>query len=223
MRLEFTEALSGVISLRSVPSVPPDLPDQNLSETPVPEARENNNRPSRSKTKLRIKFVDEIGTDHSKEKIWYPTFLVTREDGTQLKFTEFDFEDLELRGFLFLLCDLKTRTIRPGVIQDALNVVKRFMMTTMKLACLEDLQIGIESHQAKINLFRLDLRLPSNFKDDPPYKVIKTVELGMTYPNRKGKMCYFRFSQIARFCDGTLYILRKKLRAMFSQHEKGQN
>ncbi|KAI3771845.1 hypothetical protein L6452_03016 [Arctium lappa] len=139
------------------------------------------------KTKLRIRFVDHIYSCNFMS-IKYSYFEVTREDGTNWHFSEADFASLELQDLIFLLRDLKTRTIRPGEVTDALETVKRYMKCAMKLASIEDFQIGLESNQAKINLLKPDLSLPSDAQNVPVFSVLKFPELGMTYVNDKYKL-----------------------------------
>ncbi|KAI3772009.1 hypothetical protein L6452_03183 [Arctium lappa] len=173
-----------------------------------------------NKTKLRIKSVDHIHSCNFKS-IKYSFFVVTREDGRQWHFSEANFASLELQDLIFLLRDLKTRTIRPGEVTDALEAVKRYMKCAMKFASVEDFQIGLESNQAKINLLKPDLSIPSNAQNVPTFTALNFLELGMTYVNDKGDMHFIRFSQIARLCDGTLLLLRDKLKRSIDQDVKG--
>ncbi|KAI3685612.1 hypothetical protein L6452_34863 [Arctium lappa] len=129
--------------------------------------------------------------------IWYSYFEVTKEDGSQWHFSEADFGSLELQDLVFLLRDLKTRTIRPGEVTDALEAVKRYMKCVMKLTSIEDFQIGLEINQAKINLLKPDLGIPSDIQNVPAYTVI------------------------AQFCNGTLMLLRDKLKSSIDQDDKG--
>ncbi|KAI3685098.1 hypothetical protein L6452_34331 [Arctium lappa] len=78
---------------------------------------------------------------------------------------------------------MKTITIRPTTITDALEAVKCYMNSECTL--------------------------------------INNPEFDMTYLNGKGEPCFIRFSQIARYCDGTLILLRDKLRCFIDQDDKG--
>ncbi|KAI3696573.1 hypothetical protein L6452_28950 [Arctium lappa] len=173
-----------------------------------------------SKTKLRIVSVDKIIPAYFM-KVKYTDFMVTREDGQQYCFSDVDFPCLEPQDLLYILRDLKTRTVRPGEVIDALETVKRYMKCAMKLASVEDFQIGLESNQPKINLLKPDLKIPSDTQNVPAFTVIKLPEFGMTYVNDKGIMHFIRFNQIARFCDGTLMLLKDKLKRALDKDEKG--
>ncbi|KAI3772602.1 hypothetical protein L6452_03792 [Arctium lappa] len=173
-----------------------------------------------SKTKLRIVSVDRIIPAYFM-KVKYTDFMVTREDGQQYCFSDADFPCLEPQDLLFILRDLKTRTVKPGEVIDALETVKRYMKCAMKLASVEDFQIGLESDQPKINLLKPDLSVPSDALSVPAFTVIKISEFGMSYVNNKGVLRFIRFDQIARFCDGTLMLLNDKLKRALNQDEKG--
>ncbi|KAI3729154.1 hypothetical protein L6452_17805 [Arctium lappa] len=173
-----------------------------------------------NKTKLKITSVDQILSSFFM-KVKYSDFMVTREDGQKYCFFEADYPFLKPQDLLFILRDLKTRTNRPGEVIDALETVKRYMKCAMKLASVEDFQIGLESNQPKINLLKPDLKIPSDTQNVPVFTVIKLPEFGMTYVNDKGIMRFIRFNQIARFCDGTLMLLQEKLKRVLDKDEKG--
>ncbi|KAI3735651.1 hypothetical protein L6452_15159 [Arctium lappa] len=173
-----------------------------------------------SKTKLRIVSVDKIIPAYFM-KVKYTDFMVTREDGQQYCFSDADFPCLEPQDLLYILRDLKTRTVRPGEVIYALETVKRYMKCAIKLASVEDFQIGLESNQPKINLLKPDLKIPSDTQNVPAFTVIKFPEFGMTYVNDKGIMHFIRFNQIASFCDGTLMLLKDKLKRALDKDEKG--
>ncbi|KAI3757575.1 hypothetical protein L6452_05116 [Arctium lappa] len=146
-----------------------------------------------NKTKLQITSVDRIQSSFFMD-MKYSDFMVTREDGQKYYFSEADFPRLEPRDLLFLLRDLKTRTNRPREVVDALETVKRYMKCAMKLSSIV-----------------------------PVFTVLKLPEFGMTYVSNKGVMRFIRLSQIARFCDGTLMLLKDKLKRDVDKDEKGFN
>ncbi|KAI3672787.1 hypothetical protein L6452_38887 [Arctium lappa] len=173
-----------------------------------------------NKTKLKITSVDQILSSFFM-KVKYSDFMVTREDGQKYCFSDADFPFLEPQDLLFILRDLKTRTNRTGEVIDALETIKRYMKCAMKLASVEDFQIGLESNQPKINLLKPDLKIPSDTQNVPKFTVIKLPEFGMTYVNDKVIMRFIRFNQIARFCDGTLMLLKDKLKCALDKDERG--
>ncbi|KAI3729714.1 hypothetical protein L6452_18378 [Arctium lappa] len=168
---------------------PPASPGLRTESTPPA-------KPSKwEKDRIKVPFMEE-----SQKKIfahWIRKYdevvvHVIREDGEKWYFSEDDFPRLEPRDLLFMLRDLKTRTIRPREVTNALNTLKRYMKCAIKLA-----------------------------SNEPAFTVLKFPELGMTYANNKGNMCFIRFSQMARFCDGTLMMLKDKLNRAFDKYEKG--
>ncbi|KAI3669582.1 hypothetical protein L6452_40831 [Arctium lappa] len=201
----------------------PDLPESDIPVRSPPASqlwKQKKFQGKHSKTNLRITSVDRIQTAFFM-KVKYSDFMVTREDGQKYCFSEADFPGLEPQDLLFILRDLKTITIRPREVIDALETVKWYTKCAMKLASVEDFQIGLESDQPKINLLKPDLKILSDAQSVPAFTVIKLPEFGMSYVNNKGIMRFIRFNQIARFCDGTLMLLKDKLKHALDQDEKG--
>ncbi|KAI3735732.1 hypothetical protein L6452_15242 [Arctium lappa] len=83
-----------------------------------------------------------------------------------------------------------------------------------------DFHMGIESNQPKVNMLKRDQSLP-NIENVSADTVLVNPEFRMVYKNGKGDKCFLRFSQIARYCDGTLMLLRDQLRSKIALHDKG--
>ena len=130
-------------------------------------------------------------------------------------FSEADFPLLNPEDFEVIFDHLSSLEIRPIHIQTALRAVKRSMKGIMKLASIEDFQIGIESMQSKINL-----TVPNQQLEDiealPVGMVIENPEFGIVFRNMKYEKIFLRFSEVAKYSDGTLrmvvQILEQKLK-----------
>ncbi|KAI3681770.1 hypothetical protein L6452_36574 [Arctium lappa] len=79
----------------------------------------------------------------------------------------------------------------------------------------------VRKRSVEINLLKPDLSVPSDALSLLAFTVIKIPEFGMSYVNNKGVLRFIRFDQIARLCDGTLMLLKDKLKSVLSQDEKG--
>jgi hypothetical protein len=78
------------------------------------------------------------------------------------------------------------------------------------LARVEDFQLTLESEAPMVNLTMPDLSHPS-IDTGPPHTSIYQPETGIIYLNGKGERRFMRLSQLDRFSDGTLLLVRNML------------
>ncbi|GKA84179.1 hypothetical protein Tco_0805774 [Tanacetum coccineum] len=120
--------------------------------------------------------------------------IVRREDQQLYKFVEGDFPRLNLRDIkdmLLLLVQKKLSNLERDDLFDLNVALRMFTRRVVILKRVEDLQLGVESYQKKLNITR-----PETF--------------------RNGLM---RFDELYKFCDGTLLSVRRVLHDIASSLE----
>ncbi|KAJ9544876.1 hypothetical protein OSB04_024583 [Centaurea solstitialis] len=119
-------------------------------------------------------------------------------------FTEADLDRIHLEDLLTLIKYIQGPILRPDYYHDGLEVLKRYVRHAITLACVTDYQLAIESRQPKVNLLRSNLNV-SAIGAYLPYMPSRVPEHGVVYVTKKKKERKFmRFSELAKFCDGTL-------------------
>ncbi|GKB92884.1 hypothetical protein Tco_0965156 [Tanacetum coccineum] len=145
---------------------------------------------------------------------------VRRDDNTLHKFKEGDFPNLNLRDIedmLLLLVQKKISNLERDVIFD-LNVALRiFTRSIVILKRVEDLQLGVESYQKKLNITK-----PETFRSDisklTPYTAYKNPQ-GIIYQDKLKRNRLMRSDELYKFCDGTLTSVRRVLHDIASSLE----
>nr|GEU73040.1 copia protein [Tanacetum cinerariifolium]GEV28142.1 copia protein [Tanacetum cinerariifolium] len=147
-----------------------------------------------------LKIMKYFGYNHLEE------IIVRRQDDQLYKFREGDFKRLrrqDIEDMLLLLVQSKMSNLNLEE-RYALNVALR--MFTRRIFIqerVEDLQLGVESYQKKINLTRpdtcrLDLRRMT------PYTAYPDIQ-GIIYEDEMNRM---RIDELHKFSDGTLNHIR---------------
>ncbi|GKB55326.1 hypothetical protein Tco_0906079 [Tanacetum coccineum] len=110
-----------------------------------------------------------IAVTHVKVMKWYDygyleEIIVRREDQTLHKLKEGDFPKLNLRDIedlLLLLVQKKFSNLEKNVIFDLNVALRMFTRRIIILKRVEDLQLGVESYQKKLNITK-----PKTFRSD---------------------------------------------------------
>ncbi|GKC27937.1 hypothetical protein Tco_1035231 [Tanacetum coccineum] len=151
-----------------------------------------------------------ITVTHVKVMKWYDygyleEIIVRREDQTLHKFKEDNFPRLNLRNIkdlLLLLVQKKLSNLENDVIFDLNVALRMFTRPVFILKRVEDLQLGVESYQKKLNLTK-----PETFRSDvsklTPYTTYKNPQ-GIIYQDKFKRNRLMRSDELYKFCDGTL-------------------
>ncbi|GJV62544.1 hypothetical protein Tco_1473372 [Tanacetum coccineum] len=153
-----------------------------------------------------LKIMKWYGYSHLEE------IIIRRQDDKLYKFREGDFKRLrrqDIEDMLLLLVQDKLTKLNLEE-RYALNVALR--MFTRRIFIqerVEDLQLGVESYQKKINLqrpdtYRSDLRRMAAYTDYPDIQ-------GIIYEDELKKKCLMRTDKLHKFSDGTLDYVRTAL------------
>nr|GFC75823.1 hypothetical protein [Tanacetum cinerariifolium] len=85
---------------------------------------------------------------------------------------------------------------------------------------VEDLQLGVESYQQKLNLTK-----PKLYFEGIEYRIPYTMygaEKGAVYLNQHNHRSLMKLNKVKKFCDGTLTKICKNLIHMVSKNELGR-
>ncbi|GJR56410.1 hypothetical protein Tco_1406931 [Tanacetum coccineum] len=130
---------------------------------------------------------------------------VRREDESLYKFKEGDFPNLNLRNIedmLLLLVQEKISNLSRDVIFDLNVALQMFTRRVVIQKRMEDLQLGVESYQKKLNITR-----PETFRSDIPNKTPYTVynnPQGIIYIDKLYRNILMCSDELYKFSDGTL-------------------
>ncbi|GJS71340.1 uncharacterized mitochondrial protein-like protein [Tanacetum coccineum] len=145
-----------------------------------------------------------IAVTHVKVMKWYDygyleEIIVQREDQTLHKFKEGDFPRLNLHDIedmLLLLVQKKLSNLEKDVIFDLNVALRMFTRCIVILKWVEDLQLGVESYQKKLNLTK-----PETYRSDisnmTPYTAYKNPQ-GIIYLDKLDQTSILQFASLLK-------------------------
>ncbi|GJW55951.1 hypothetical protein Tco_0100036 [Tanacetum coccineum] len=159
---------------------------------------------------------------HVKVMKWYDygyleEIVVRREDQKLYKFNEGDFPRLNLRDIedmLLLLVQKKIANLERDVIFDLNVALRMFTRCVVILKRVEDLQLGVESYQKKLNITK-----PDTFRPDISKRTSYTAyrnHQGIIYIDKFKINMLMRSDELYKFSDGTLTSVRYVLHDIVS-------
>nr|GEW48260.1 retrovirus-related Pol polyprotein from transposon TNT 1-94 [Tanacetum cinerariifolium] len=169
-------------------------------------------------SKRRIIPVDELKIVewHSYKHLDWIT--VRRDDDKLYKFKEGDFKRLRIQNIEDMLLFLVQGKLTNLTVEErfTFNVsLRMFTRSIMIQRRMEDLQLGVESYQKKLNLTK-----PDSYRSDLKHKRAYTAysnPRGFIYQNKDNKNRLMRIDKLHKFSDGTLTDVRTAL----DDHLKG--
>ncbi|GJZ93632.1 hypothetical protein Tco_0665835 [Tanacetum coccineum] len=146
--------------------------------------------------------------------------VVRREDQQLYKLIEGDFprpNPRDIKDMLLLLVQKKLSSLERDDIYDLNVALRMFTRCVFILKRVEDLQLGVESYQKKLNITR-----PETFRSDissmTPYTAYNNPQ-GFIYLEKFQRNRLMRFDELYKFCDGTLSFVRRVLHDIASSLE----
>ncbi|GJV96682.1 hypothetical protein Tco_1548259 [Tanacetum coccineum] len=137
---------------------------------------------------------------------------VRREDHQLYKFKEGDFPRLylhDIEDMMLLLVQKKLSNLERDVIFDLGVALRMFTRRIVILRRVEDLQLGVESYQKKLNITK-----PETFRSDiskrTPYTAYNNTQ-GIIYVDKYKRNRLMRLDELYKFSDGTLTSVRSIL------------
>nr|GEX39364.1 hypothetical protein [Tanacetum cinerariifolium] len=137
---------------------------------------------------------------------------VRRDDDKLYNFKEGDFKRLRLQDIEDMLLLLVQRKLNNLTVKEcfAFNVsLRMFTRSIVIRRRVEDLQLGVESYQKKLNLTK-----PDTYRSDLKHKEAYTAysnPQGFIYQNKDKKNKLMRIDKLHKFSDGTLTDVRTAL------------
>ncbi|GJT10153.1 hypothetical protein Tco_0857195 [Tanacetum coccineum] len=175
-------------------------------------------------TKTILQSYDQHGVEKKSGYGYLKEIVVRRADQKLYKFKECDFLDLHLNDIedmLLLLAQNKLFNLDGDVIVDFVTALKMFTRGIVLKNRVEDVQLGVESYQRKLNLTKpqrtcqhISLKEPYTPNYDPP---------GIIYEDKSKKKRLMRLDEIHKFYDGTLQSVRNILRERLLNFKFGYN
>ncbi|GKB42084.1 hypothetical protein Tco_0887026 [Tanacetum coccineum] len=138
--------------------------------------------------------------------------VVKRSDQQLYKFKEGDFVALHLndiKDMLLLTVQHKLFHLNRNVIVDFIVALRMFTRTLILKRRVEDLQLGVESYQKKLNITKPQKTFPKiEFKEPytPSYNL-----LGIVYEDLNKQKRVLRANELYKFSDGTLKSVRGEI------------
>nr|GEV28562.1 retrovirus-related Pol polyprotein from transposon TNT 1-94 [Tanacetum cinerariifolium] len=131
--------------------------------------------------------------------------MVRRDDDKLYKFKEGDFKRLRIQDIEDMLLLLVQGKLTNLTVEErfAFNVsLRMFTKSIVIQRCVEDLQLGVESYQKKLNLTRPDT-YRSDLKRKEAYIAYSNPK-GFIYQNKDKQNMLMRIDELHKFSDGTL-------------------
>nr|GEV06962.1 hypothetical protein [Tanacetum cinerariifolium] len=143
---------------------------------------------------------------------------IRRDDDKIYKFKEGDFKRLRLQDIEDMLLLLVQGKLSNQTVEErfAFNVsLRMFTRSIVIQRRVEDLQLGVESYQKRLNLTNPDM-YRSDLKRQEAYTAYSNTK-GFIYQNKDKKNRLMRIDELQKFSDGTLNDVRNAL----DDHLKG--
>ncbi|GKF09023.1 hypothetical protein Tco_0043247, partial [Tanacetum coccineum] len=137
---------------------------------------------------------------------------VRRNDNKLYTFKEGDYNRLRLQDIEDILLLLVQGKLANLNVEERLALGVSLRMFTRSVVLrrrMEDLQLGVESYQKKLNLIRSDT-YRSDLKQKTPYTAYSNPK-GFIYQNKDKKNILMRIDELHKFSDGTLNDVRSAL------------
>ncbi|GJW41983.1 hypothetical protein Tco_0070782 [Tanacetum coccineum] len=146
--------------------------------------------------------------------------VVRRDDNVLYKFKEGDFPRLNLcdiEDMLLLLVQKKLSNLDVDDRYDLGVALRIFTRQIIILHRVQDLQLGVESYQKKLNITRPETTR-SNISKLTPYTTYKNPQ-GIIYQDKYKRNRLMLSDELYKFCDGTLSFVRRVLHDITSNLE----
>jgi len=128
-----------------------------------------------------------------------------------------DIEDMYLLKVQGKLCGLP-KEMQLAFIQALLIYIRQIVIRER----VEDLQLGVESYQKKLNLTKPNLFDIPDLQRLPQYSLIRR-PFGFTYRSINGRNCFMGYEEIHKFCDETLKFVRDGIKGRINDIELGKS
>ncbi|GJT98617.1 hypothetical protein Tco_1094135 [Tanacetum coccineum] len=150
--------------------------------------------------------------------------VVRRADQKEYTFREADFSILHLNDIehMFLLyVQHKLHNLTSDDIVDLMIALRMFTRRIVVKRRVEDVQLGVESYQQKLNITRPQTTF-DGISCKEPFTIVYDPK-GVVYLNKRNLKRLIRVDELYKFCDGTLKSVRDILHDMLNNFVLGYN
>ncbi|GJX97032.1 hypothetical protein Tco_0352830, partial [Tanacetum coccineum] len=150
--------------------------------------------------------------------------MVTRTDEKEYKFCEADFPNLnqnDTKGMYLLKIRNKVSNIKCIEEFDPVNALRMYIHRIVIMNRVEDMQIGVESYQTKLNLTKPQL-MEGCLHQFTPYTIMNHPR-GVVYEGINNRKRMMRDNELYKFSDGTLNKVLEKLHVILRNNRLGYN
>ncbi|GKC31758.1 hypothetical protein Tco_1039052 [Tanacetum coccineum] len=171
-------------------------------------------------SKRRIVAVTSVKVMRWYDYGYLEEIVVRRDDNVLYKFKEGDFPRLNLCDIEDMLLLLFQKKLSNLAVDDRYDLGVALRMFTRHIVILhrvEDLQLGVESYQKKLNITRPETTR-SNISKLTLYTTYKNPQ-GIIYQDKYKRNRLMRSDELYKFCDGTLSSVRRVLHDIASNLE----
>ncbi|GJT13615.1 hypothetical protein Tco_0860657 [Tanacetum coccineum] len=171
-------------------------------------------------SKRRIIVVTSVKVMRWYDYGYLEEIVVRRDDNVLYKFKEGDFPRLNLHDIEDMLLLLVQKKLSNLDVDDRYDLGVALRMFTRRIVILhrvEDLQLGVESYQKKLNITRPETTR-SNISKLTPYTAYKNPQ-GIIYLDKYKRNRLMRSDKLYKFCDETLSSIRRVLHDIASNLE----
>ncbi|GKE07596.1 hypothetical protein Tco_1399614 [Tanacetum coccineum] len=173
-------------------------------------------------SKRNIRSVQSIKVDKQYGYAYLEEIMVTRTDKKEYMFCEADFPYLnqnDIKDLYLLKIQNKIRNIKGTEEYDLINALKMYIRMIVIKKRVEDVQMGVESYQTKLNLTKPQL-MEGCLHYFTPYTIINH-PLGVVYEGVNNRKRLMRDNELHKFCDGTLNKVLSKLQIILRNNRLG--
>ncbi|GJZ00972.1 hypothetical protein Tco_0518933 [Tanacetum coccineum] len=164
-----------------------------------------------------------------KVNIWYgyghlEEIEVRRSDQQLYKFMEGNFPRLHLNDIedmLLLVVQNRLFNLKGKDIVHLAAILRMFTRRIIIQKRVEDLQLGVESYQKKLNISKPRTR-EEDLSRRAPYTTLSDPQ-GVIYEDKLNRKILMRFNELYKFSDGTLQSIRDTLHDMDTNLRMGYN
>ncbi|GKC65105.1 hypothetical protein Tco_1097703 [Tanacetum coccineum] len=172
-------------------------------------------------SKRNIRSVQSIKVDKQYGYAYLEEIVVTRTDEKEYKFCEADFPYLnqnDIEDLYILKIQNKIRNIKGTEEYDLINALKMYIRRIVIKKIVEDVQMGVESYQTKLNLTKPQL-MEGCLHQFTPYTI--NHPLGVVYEGVNNRKRLMIDNELYKFCDGTLKKVLRKLQIILRNNTLG--
>ncbi|GJZ50226.1 hypothetical protein Tco_0604416, partial [Tanacetum coccineum] len=175
-------------------------------------------------SKLNIRSIQSIKVNKKFGYAYLEEIMVTRTDEKEYKFCEADFPNLnqnDIEDMYLLKIQNKVSNIKGIEEFDPVNALRMYIHRIVIMNRVEDMQMGVESYQTKLNLTKPQL-MEGCLHQFTPYTIMNHPR-GVVYEGVDNRKRMMRDNELYKFSDGTLNKVLEKLHVILRNNRLGYN